>query len=218
MAARVSTADLTTAAREYAATELTGRAAQLVKESTDRELAAMMRPARTIPAAIRTITERVNEQVDAEERQSDAAFADLPQDPPEDEPTFEERVAAEGSYPTADPDAIVLPAGVTEDPPAGDVAPAGLAAEMDSDGVDDLLAAHPTPEAPAKPLTPREKKYALAQALVRSAADFLEGWDAAEFDGITREDAREQFASWLAYVPRKGAWDERLGTDPRPGK
>lgn len=259
MASRVSTKDLTDAIREHAATEWVGsRAAQIVNETTDRELAAMAKPARTIPAAIRKVTETVNEQVDAEER-DDPTHAAVPftgdpseladdlsqEDPPEDEPTFEERVAAEGSYPTVDPDAIVVPDGMTERDPAADLpldAPDGLEGHGDTleerstqpaasdtleglegqqgDDVDDLLKAHPAPETPAeaKPLTPREVKYHLAEALVRSAADFLAGWDASEHDGITQEQATEQFAGWLAYVPRKGAWDSRLGTDPRPGK
>lgn len=228
MASRVSTADVTSAIREHAATEWAGsRAAQIVKEATDRELAAMAKPARTIPAAIRKVTETVNERVDEEERQSDAAHADLPEGPAgslnpaawapgaedEPEPTFEERVAAEGSYPTVDPDAIVVPDGMTERDPAADP-------DLE---IGDLLAAHPQPEAPAevKPLTPREKKYALAQALLTAAANMIDGWDDAGEEitqGISQDDARTQFAGWLAYVPRSGAWDSRLGTDPRPGK
>jgi hypothetical protein len=220
MASRVSTKDLTDAIREHAATEWAGsRAAQIVNETTDRELAAMAKPARTIPAAIRKVTETVHERVDEEERQSDAAQGDL-NDP---EPTFEERVAAEGSYPTVDPDAIVTPDGMTEDTDVRRAALTILASPPAGDDVDDLLAAHPAPETPAevKPLTPREKKYALAQALLTAAANMIDGWDDAGEEitqGITQDDARTQFAGWLAYVPRSGAWDSRLGTDPRPGK
>lgn len=62
----------------------------------------------------------------------------------------------------------------------------------------------------------RNQKHVLARELIRNAADMIENWDneAGELNdqGVTAQEAAEQFAVWLAHLPGDG-WDMRL---PQP--